>query len=1104
MKPDFALLLSFDGIALLRRAAAYGEPEDGWYVLGTVAPSVSDMNAALAEVRARAVEIAPGGDPEVKLVLPSEQVKFLDIDKPGTDVPMARAVEIALDGATPYAIDELVYDFHVDGDRLHIAAVARETLDEAESFATSNGFMPLGYVSDIAEGAGFGREPFFGPTQQALTTLTPGVTVQGDESPIVILDGPPPAEATAAQDQPAKTSAEASAAEPQPAPDAPAKVEDTAEPAPTDMPPETSAQEAPKQAPAKAPEPAETAVAASKPANPAAKTEKPAPKAKPAVETDTKPAKAEEKAKPAEPQDTAKPEETAKPKDAPAKPAAKQAKPAPRQTEAAKPKSDAKPTQASKPEKAPEKLVAGSEAKPVASSDAKPAHPEAKQAKPADTPQDRPKPGPKGVKPAPKPKPADKPAPLKEATAPKPAPQPKPGDKPLRAGPTAAAKPVPPAPSPLPADAASDNVKAPGFSSIRANRDTPPPRPGAALNARPEPAVTPPLPPVTPSNPQDPTKELAAKARDSLTQRPRILPVPPAPESAGPETASPGAPDAANGTAPDPADGGGKTIGFASRRATGKKQAKKPPKPASRTPRFGKTKTAAAAATATGAVLDESERMTVFGARGQQKIGGKPRFLGLILTTILLLLLLAVAAVASIFLDDGLAGLFRRSSEAPIATAAVPDAIESTPIDPPLAAPATAPEPVPETALALPETVELEDPSAINLAALNAGVPAMSRDLVEDQIDGLSVPFEAETLSPEQAEARYAATGIWQRAPLPPLEPAQTPVGDVYVASIDPSVSVGDAVAIPTSREAATDLAPPHQSNPSPPDAGLTFDENGLIEATPEGVRHPEGFLLVLGPPPVRPPLRPGSDAPTPAALPAETGAEPGAAGSPPAGRAALPPPAPPENLTEGRAAPAEGAAPVVVDTTLSGLRPRPRPADLEEQNERANLGGISREELRQKRPRARPDLPDDKTEAEKVVAASALAVAASVAPKRRPANIQALVRQAQRNAANRQQTAAAAPAAVAPRKVTPRIPSSTTVAAAATEKNAINLRRVNLIGVYGKPSSRRALIRLSNGRYKKVKVGDRIDGGRVSAISDGQLSYVKSGRNVVLRMPRG
>jgi hypothetical protein len=47
-------------------------------------------------------------------------------------------------------------------------------------------------------------------------------------------------------------------------------------------------------------------------------------------------------------------------------------------------------------------------------------------------------------------------------------------------------------------------------------------------------------------------------------------------------------------------------------------------------------------------------------------------------------------------------------------------------------------------------------------------------------------------------------------------------------------------------------------------------------------------------------------------------------------------------------------------------------------------------------------------------------------------------------------------------------------------------------------------LVRLSNGRYQKVKVGDRIDGGRVSAIGDAELRYKKGSRNLTLKMPKG
>ncbi len=86
---------------------------------------------------------------------------------------------------------------------------------------------------------------------------------------------------------------------------------------------------------------------------------------------------------------------------------------------------------------------------------------------------------------------------------------------------------------------------------------------------------------------------------------------------------------------------------------------------------------------------------------------------------------------------------------------------------------------------------------------------------------------------------------------------------------------------------------------------------------------------------------------------------------------------------------------------------------------------------------------------------------------------------------------------------VAPSSPTRASVARLATTKNAINLRRTSLIGVYGSPSKRRALVRLSNGRYVKVKVGQRVDGGKVAAIGESELRYVKGGRTIILRMPK-
>ncbi len=85
-----------------------------------------------------------------------------------------------------------------------------------------------------------------------------------------------------------------------------------------------------------------------------------------------------------------------------------------------------------------------------------------------------------------------------------------------------------------------------------------------------------------------------------------------------------------------------------------------------------------------------------------------------------------------------------------------------------------------------------------------------------------------------------------------------------------------------------------------------------------------------------------------------------------------------------------------------------------------------------------------------------------------------------------------------------PPVPSRASVAKQATVRNAINLGKVNLIGIYGSPSKRRALVRLASGKYVKVEVGDRVDGGRVSAIGSNELRYVKRGRNITLKMPKG
>ena len=67
-----------------------------------------------------------------------------------------------------------------------------------------------------------------------------------------------------------------------------------------------------------------------------------------------------------------------------------------------------------------------------------------------------------------------------------------------------------------------------------------------------------------------------------------------------------------------------------------------------------------------------------------------------------------------------------------------------------------------------------------------------------------------------------------------------------------------------------------------------------------------------------------------------------------------------------------------------------------------------------------------------------------------------------------------------------------------------LDLRRMNLIGVYLSSGRRSALIRLSSGKRVMVKIGDTLDGGKVAAIGDKELRYVKRGQNITLELPRG
>lgn len=315
----------------------------------------------------------------------------------------------------------------------------------------------------------------------------------------------------------------------------------------------------------------------------------------------------------------------------------------------------------------------------------------------------------------------------------------------------------------------------------------------------------------------------------------------------------------------------------------------------------------------------------------------------------------------------------------------------------------------------------------------------------------------------------------------PPEHPDFIRPGVVSVPSVDAFAIQDD--------QGSDALSPPNVLPPPPP-KGIAFDvdENGLVRATADGSRAPGGYQVVLGSPPEAPSFRPLRNADT-----------------------------------EGTTRLAQP------DDPLLQLRPAPRPGDLAERWERAQFGGRTLAELRAMRPAPRP--------AEKAARAAALfaaskpqvklASAQTTRPAPRPSGIANKAkayqgRQTQAAIASAASTAAVltqpkqAPAAAlvpqtqsktpnfsknAPNTKPRKAPSN--VAKRATDPNELNLSKVSLLGTFGKTGSMRALVRLPSGRVVNVSVGDRVDGGRVVAIGQSELRYVKSGRNQTLKMPK-
>ncbi|WP_375551968.1 hypothetical protein [Rhodophyticola porphyridii] len=522
------------------------------------------------------------------------------------------------------------------------------------------------------------------------------------------------------------------------------------------------------------------------------------------------------------------------------------------------------------------------------------------------------------------------------------------------------------------------------------------------------------------------------------------------------------------------------------------------------------TATSGDAAPPAGADIAEPDAPITGGLLARRAASGAGPSLktGLLLTLILLLILALVAVWSALFLPDSSVArwLGRETPDVEIATAPAParpapSATVSAPAAPDRAEELARLEP-PATAAPEPETASEPSPAAAppDTAGLDMTLPDIDADL-----DLGPAPTDPETLlpSPEETEALYAASGIWQRPPEQPSLVDPSLQDEIYMASIDPVVVTHDAFAIPAPD--LEDWIGVTRRYASPPPFGTTFTlgPDGLVVPARDGALTADGIRIFAGTPPILPVPRDGRAAPEPDA-----------------------------EATDGGP---DGDA--VETAILASFQPTPRPDDLAERRERLRLGGFTANELANRRPTARPPsvqqvamavraataatTPDPQTgtpgstfDAEaltaertpeiRVIEASALAVASSRMPRLRPSDFNEIVARATQGSTGQGSSGAATvvQTASAPAPVQPAIPSSATVTRAATTSNAINLRNVNLIGVSGTPSNRRALVRLPSGRFVRVSVGDRVDGGRVAAIGEDTLQYVKNGRNITLEIP--
>jgi hypothetical protein len=1057
-----ALLITSDGIALAHRQRA-----GHWTILGDAAFAAPDLEEAMGGLRAQAEEREGEGASAI-LVLPDDQILYTSLTAPTSDPEItAYRIEEGLEGLTPYSVSELVYDWRaVEADRVKLAVVARETLDEARAFAASHGFTAAGFGA-MPTKERFPGVPLFdlSPEAHGLSFPEEGIAFGPDTWP----DAPEPeAEDTAPED-----AEDAGAEAPADAPDTTAEEDTRADAAPDLAAPEEVA-------------------------------------ASPEEDSGPEAGDAEEAAAADEP-------ETA------------DAEPLSEGEAERFPEDPAAEAEADAADRDPEEIMAAAAERGTgAQSFETPASPGSSDGDQAAHP------------------PLEDPA----LTGP--------------VAPLAEDDDLPPAPSAAvlaarKAREAFESDAAPEFSS---RGDPVPARGDDGIGEMPRVSRIGGIAAGAGDSDEDdvearaarnPLAERLSRVREASRERPKEpaaepdATLRPAPRREDMRAAKPVVPPRGRGAAPTepprkgrltgfvapateatpsieegaPRSLGDRLSGFMSRNRA---QAGSPQSPAARGGTGeGRLSTLGAALRGDEAEAAEPRRKVettaddrnitggLLGRKPEEQTGRSFRT-GLLLTVILLILLAAIAVWSALFLpNSSVARLFggaQVAQEDPLDAPAPPQAITAPPaigalsdVDVPpsrlldeegadavaVAAPEIEPAMEDEAAadgvdIALPAdegTTAAPDPAATTETA-EAPAEEAPEETVEVSAAPVAplepLPQQVNLPSVEQATADYEQFGIWQLPPeRPDLEPLDT-LSDLTMASVDSTVGALDAVSLTPPRidptEAFSRVPPPPPFGERPATTAA-----GLVVATPEGVVTPDGVRVTAGSPPVLPIPRPVEvSVPEPAPVFSIEDAILGTFRPTPR----------PDDLGAVETPALPNAPP---ETARAALVPRPRPPTAAEAAAAASL--FVQPDGRAEAPAAAgaaPEIPD----------ATRFAVASSLVPPTRPGNMDAIVASAVRSEPE-PPAAAVEAAAVAPG---PSIPTSADVARAATQRNELRLRDINLIGVTGTPSDRRALVRLPSGRFVRVAVGDRLDGGRVAAIGETTLQYVRNGRTVTLDIP--